>query len=83
MNIDQELVLALSAHNFPLRERPKSRRAKDIRAENRNRPNKVRKATKCSPCTLGGHLSNRHNDSGRRRISLLEVDQYLLTESEV
>ena len=70
---------ALLHHEFPLPGTAKPRLAKAIRASNKIRPDKVRKATKVNPCTLGGTpLSNKHNDSsGRRNLSLSDVHDYL------
>lgn len=70
---------ALLHHMFPLPGEVKPRLAKEIRAMNKNRPTKVRKATVSNPCTLGGHLSNKHNDSGRRRIRMDEVMNDLIS----
>lgn len=78
MNLDYtQLEKALACHTLPQRAEVKRRLAKDVRADNRNRPNKVRKAMKVNGCTLGGTLPNRHNDSGRHKISWTEVDEVM------
>ena len=70
-----EFTKALAPHAFK-----RKTSAKDVRANNKRRAaasphgNKVRKATIRESCTLGGHLSNRHNVSGRARIQLHGVD---------
>lgn len=69
---------ALSVH--PGITRPAKRKAKDIRAANKNRPTKVKKATKLNVCTLGGTLPNRHNDSGRSRISARDIDEVMFDQ---
>ena len=78
MIIDKAFTEALTPHTENLKslhESKPKRKAKDIRLANRMRShsksgNKVRKATIRNRCTEGGSLSNRHNVSGRPRVSL-------------
>ena len=78
MKLDySSLELALQSHAWPEKAPRKKTRAKDVRANNRNRPTKVKKATKLNVCTLGGTLPNRHNDSGRSRISSRDIDEVM------
>ena len=73
---------ALLHHEFPLPGAAKPRLAKAIRAMNKVRPTKVKKATVSNGCTLGGHHSNRHNDSGRRTVTLSDVHDYLADQAD-
>ena len=50
---------------------PVKRKAKDIRAANKNRTNQVRKATKSLPCTQGGRLKKyEYHVAGKVRLQV-------------